>query len=323
MPPIFRAPAFGLTMAAFYLAFSMSPSLVTLASKRVIPLFSYVTILVSFFFVLFFVPETLPSEVSRNAAMSRGEERMQKEFGMNVYERVLLRPFRDLSILNRSTFSRIIVIMAILSAMVYSSDKTVLLYYIENHLDFNIKDVANYFLVHGLAGIIVQTYILKQLTASIGERYVLIMAYSIGAIYNFLFGIANNKAIIYLAGLVSAFSAMAYPTLTSINSYNGTPLEQGLLQGALASVGALAEGFGPLIMTFVYNRTKDGALFGAGTMFFVGTTFFAMTSVFAYILPAKHANSRKKNTHVALNQMVLLDNDHLNDEESRESEVRF
>jgi len=311
-PPKYRAPSFGLTMASFYIAFSTSPYVVTLASKKkVVSMTSLFLAIFSCLFTLIFVPETLPKDMSNSVGLQQREARIQNEYGMSMTKKLLLRPFRDLSILNRNKMSRIIAMMVVLSGMVYSSDSTVLLYYIENRLDFSAVDVARYFFVHGLCGIFVQVYVLRALTGYVGERYVVIVAYVVGMFYNFLYGIASHKATIYAAAVFSALASMGYPTVSSINSYNGTPLEQGLLQGALSSLGALSEAFGPMLMRLVYDRTKDGALFGAGTMFFLGTLFYCIGAFFAYLLPVDQANSKSIKKAVGLNQMVLLENDHL------------
>lgn len=322
MPPMLRAPVFGISVAAFYIALSISPTIATFANNRFVPVFSYIMILIAFFFTLFFMPETLPPETKQAALVLREQERMKSEYEMQPYRKMIFRPFRDLSILNRNRFSRIIAILVILSSMVGSSDKTVLLYYLENYLNFRASDVARFFLLHGLGAVFVQMLILKKLTGIVGERNVLMIAYLFGGLYNFLYGIARAKSTVYLGGSIAALATMAVPTLASMNSFNGAAHEQGILQGAVSSISALADGFGPMILKYVYDATKDGALLGPGTMFFVGTALFLISAYYAFTLPAEQANSKRRNS-VSMNQMVLLENDHLADIEDNANDGHF
>merc|ERR1711862_1091999 len=133
---------------------------------------------------------------------------------------VLLRPMRDLSILNRNYLFRILSLLAYFSGVVVAADQTLLIYYVEERLDFNEKDVASIFLISGLLGIFVQTVILKPLNGWVGEKVIVIIAFLCGTIYNTLYGIATNKVTVFIAIAISSFAGMAFPTISAIKSNN-------------------------------------------------------------------------------------------------------
>jgi hypothetical protein len=98
--------------------------------------------------------------------------------------------------------------------------QTLLVYYIEERLDFNDRDIASMFLMIGIFGILVQGFVLKFINDWLGERRVVMVAYTLGAVTNLLYALADRKATIFTAVAISSFVGMAFPTISAIKSNN-------------------------------------------------------------------------------------------------------
>ncbi|CAB9510394.1 Hippocampus abundant transcript-like protein 1 [Seminavis robusta] len=291
MPPEWRAASFGLLLAGLSLGFAGAPTLAILMGHRQVSIMGFFMVFLGWLNTLFFFPETLSPE---KAAMASAVRRLQVE-GMTKKERIiwnLKRPAWELSILNRNDFFRLLAVLAFFSGMVSSGDQTLLVYYLEERLAFKDSDVATMFMINGLLGVFAQAAILKPSIDCIGERMVLACCFVLGAIDNFMYGIARDKSVIFAAGAIGALSMVSFPTISAIKANNVNESEQGRIQGALYSVQALASGTGPMLMRFVYHLTVDGAFLGPGSMFVFASGLLMIASGCAYALPKSKADSR-------------------------------
>ena len=100
------------------------------------------------------------------------------------------------------------------------SSRTLLVYYIEERLNFNDKDIATMFLLMGLLGIFIQGFVLKLFNDKCGERYVVMIAFVFGALNNVIYATASNKATIYVGIAVGSLVGMSFPTISAIKSNN-------------------------------------------------------------------------------------------------------
>jgi MFS transporter, DHA1 family, tetracycline resistance protein len=98
--------------------------------------------------------------------------------------------------------------------------RTLLVYYIEDRLNFNDKDIATLFLIAGVLGIFVQGFGLKFLNECVGERNVVIIAFVFGAVNNFIYAISSNKAMLLFGVAVGSLVGMSFPTISAIKSNN-------------------------------------------------------------------------------------------------------
>ena len=98
--------------------------------------------------------------------------------------------------------------------------RTLLIYYIEERLGFGDRDIAHMFLLMGVLGIFVQGFVLKFFNDCMGERRVVMFAFTLGAIHNLFYGLARQKSMIFVAVALSAFVGMAFPTISAIKSNN-------------------------------------------------------------------------------------------------------
>ena len=293
MPPEWRAASFGMLLAGLFLGFSMAPTLALLMPHFQVSVLSLVVIVFGFLNTLLFFPETVDPEMAAIASQVRSS---QME-GMTTTEKILWnikRPAWELSILNRSELFRLLALLAFFSGMVSAGDQTLLVYYVEERLAFNDHDLASMFLIMGLLGILSQAAFLKPFIECAGERMVVTWCFVLGAINNFMYGIAQDKAMIFAAMGIGSFTNMSFPTISAIKANNVDESEQGRIQGALYSVKALASGTGPMAMRFVYHLTKDGAFIGPGSMFVFSSGLMLVAAGFAYALPDEKVDSRQR-----------------------------
>lgn len=220
MPAIWRAPSFGLVIAGFSLGFAFSPILAVFMSHLAISIFSLAILVAGFVFVCFYMPETLSPDAAQKAKLARAAEMPPMNSQYDVFKYYAMRPINDLLILNRNTLFRLMSALAFFSGIVGSADMALFVYYVEENLSFSEKDVAVMFMIRGLLGIIVQACILKPLNSAIGERRVIVFAFFIGAVHNYLYGIARTKAMFLVGATIATFTSMSFPTISAIKANN-------------------------------------------------------------------------------------------------------
>lgn len=321
LPQEFRAPGIGLLFAGLLFGMCLSPTLALFLDRKTLSLVSFGMVFAGFLLTVFVVPETLQPHVAEDAKRRRKEQNTmdderdhqqvadqdQRWFSVfwkfyygsclcRTVRRLAMRPFREMSILNRNCFFRLISALAFFTGMVMSGDQVLLIYYLEDQLNFNQKDVSVMFLIVGVAGIFVQVVVMKPLNDAVGEKMVVALSFVAGSAVNFIYGIARHKSTIFAALLISGFSNMSFPTISAIKANNVKSSEQGRIQGALYSVKALASGVGPAVLQFVYSKTKnrEGTFLGPGTMFIFAAGLFLVAVGLALALPNDKTNTSPK-----------------------------
>jgi DHA1 family tetracycline resistance protein-like MFS transporter len=291
VPMEYRAISFGFLLAGFYGGFSLAPSITVLLHNNDLAAawISLFFVASSFFTALWFLPETLPDDVRqqnldglRESTYTQSEARSGK---MHQFCHLAMRPSREISILNRDMTVRLLAIGSFFSAMVFASDATLVVYYIEDVLDVNQNDIAGMFLVLGVFGILVQACFLKVLIEKLGEKGLLVTSFVCGIIHNTLYSIARSKKTIYLALIISQLTKTNFPIISSMASKDVATNEQGRIQGALFAVGAIGNALGPLSMEFVYHHTKD-VLF-PGFMFLYAACLYLLGTAVVWFVPEK------------------------------------
>jgi Na+/melibiose symporter-like transporter len=104
--------------------------------------------------------------------------------------------------------------------MVSSGDQVLLVYYVEERIGFNEKDVSIMFLIMGIMGLLAQAVLLKPLNDHVGEKMTVAICFFLGAVDNTMYGIATKKSTIYAAVAISALTGMAFPTISAIKANN-------------------------------------------------------------------------------------------------------
>ncbi|KAL3903582.1 MAG: hypothetical protein SGILL_010391 [Bacillariaceae sp.] len=184
-----------------------------------------------------------------------------------------------MAILCRSYFLRILTLASFLSAAVYSTDVSLVLFYIEDHLNVGDADIAQMFFVMGILGVLLQAMGIQPLVNCLGEKGLLIVSFLSGTLHNFLYGAAKNKTSITVALSFSQLTKLNYPILSSLASQGVGIDEQGQVQGALLAMNALAGAMGPVSMNYIYEKTKESSPFGPGTMFLLASSLYFLGTV--------------------------------------------
>jgi len=293
LPPKWRAAGFGLLLASFSVGLALSPIFAVFFNHFEVSVVSLCMLMLALSVIVFFFPETLPPSVAEEAKRIRTlqlqENTTSSWLGSTLH--MLNRPVRELSILNRNSFFRLLASLAFFSGMVSQADQSLLLYYLEDRLAFNDKDIVKMFILIGVLGILVQGILIKPFIQCLGEKLVIVMAFLIGSIVNVLYGIASEKWMIFVALSLGSFVGMSFPTISAIKANNVKENEQGRIQGALFSVQALAAGLGPMSLRLVFHFTKDTVFPGPGAMWLFAALLFLIATGFALILPSDKANS--------------------------------
>ena len=319
LPEELRAAGYGVLLSGYYTGFTLAPSLPLVLSHFRVSVFSCVAALVALLTGLIFLPETLPAEVAEENQLASQDEtsihRGRSDSGdsysdnheiflhndttddpdgghwLSRIAHTATRPLRDMSILTRGHLP-ILAAGSFFSAMVYSSDKTFVIYYIEDQLNVRDSDLAKMFLIFGSVGVVVQAFLLQPLLRMIGEKQLLVIAFISGTCHNALYGLAKTKNVILAALCLSQLTKMGFPILSSFASKGASVHEQGRVQGALFALNALANAAGPVLLETVYNHTKNShEYFGPGTMFLCASFLYAVGTVLVSFVHVETATS--------------------------------
>ena len=285
----YRTASFGVIMAGFYSGFCLSPFLALLLSHIQVSILSAVLTGGALTYTMVCFPETLPESVRAMNQQSVMEQ--QTDRAQSLGNRIgtgLIRPLREISILNRDRIIRLVASASFFSSMVYAADSTLVLYYIEEYLDVREQDIAYQFLIMGMVGVLLQGCLLQPLLKCFGDKGLLVVAFLSGTTHNLLYGVAKSKRTLYLALSLSQLTKTNAPILASLASKDAGSNEQGQLQGALYAVNALGGAIGPLSMEFIYERTKD--TIGPGTMFIFASFLYFVGTMIVISIPVGKAD---------------------------------
>jgi DHA1 family tetracycline resistance protein-like MFS transporter len=217
LPPRLRAPGVGVLMGGFWFGLCMAPSLAIFLDHLQVIVLACSVQLCGLVCAIMFFPETLPPHVAEEARR-RHAQTLPDPRGRIVW--TVSRPLRELSIVNRNGFFRLLSALAFFNGMVTAGDKTLLLYYVDSALSFSAKDVAIMFLIVGFTAVIAQVIILKPLNDCIGERLIIIVCFIASVFSNTIYGLARNRQTLYAGICLGALTGMAFPTISAIKANN-------------------------------------------------------------------------------------------------------
>jgi hypothetical protein len=280
----YRTTSFGVIMAGFYSGFCLSPVLALLLSHIEVSILSAVLTIAALIYTLICFPETLSDsvrETNQRLAVERQED-IAESFANRICTG-LIRPLRELRILNRNQVIRLVAAASFFSSMVYAADSKLVLFYAEEYLDVREQDVAYQFLIMGVVGVVLQGCLLQSLLNCFGDKGMLVFSFLSGPTHNLLYGLAKNKRSLYAALCLSQLTKTNTPILASLASKGASLNEQGQLQGALYAVNALGGAIGPLCMQFVFERTKE--TMGPGTMFIFASFLYFVGTIIVSCIP--------------------------------------
>jgi DHA1 family tetracycline resistance protein-like MFS transporter len=135
------------------------------------------------------------------------------------------------------------------------------------------------FAVVGICSALVGGLLVKPLVAAIGERLSLVAGLLCGAAGMALFGIATQPALFWIGIPIMSLMGLATPALQGLMTARVQNFEQGELQGAIGSVGAIAQMIGPIMFSFVFAQSISATPFLAVRI--PGAPFFCAAAILA------------------------------------------
>jgi MFS transporter, DHA1 family, tetracycline resistance protein len=264
-----RAARFGLLGAAFGAGFVFGPALGGVAgsiSPRLPFWIAAGLSLANAFYGLLVLPESLP--LARRATLNW---RRANPFGALA----LLRTHGELFGLAGVNF---------LDGLAHAVLPSVAVLYMFYRYGWDERTVGLMMAGVGFASIIVQAAVVGPVTTRIGERAALILGLAFGIAGFFVFAMARTGLEFSLGIPLIAMWGLANPAAMALMSRSVSGSEQGRLQGANASIGGIANLFGPALFTltfaFAIGAGRDWHLPGAP--FLIATLLVVLAAVTAW-----------------------------------------
>ncbi|MDP9103171.1 MAG: MFS transporter, partial [Pseudomonadota bacterium] len=265
-----RAGAFGILGAAFGVGFMIGPSLGGVLGEYfgarapffVAGAFSVLNATYGFFVL----PESLPKSL-------RSPLRLKKANPFGAL--VLLRRHPDLMALATTQF---------LSTLAQVSLPSTVVLYAMYRYHWSPLAIGPALTVVGIALAAVQVGVVGRFVKRFGNRIALTTGLAFGAAGLYVIGLAPTGPLFWIAAPIIAFWGLAGPAVQTMMTHHVEPFEQGLLQGANASLTGIAELIGPSIfgLTFAYFVTRGHTPAASGAPFILAGALLTATAAFAY-----------------------------------------
>lgn len=178
-------------------------------------------------------------------------------------------------LVSRDLFVRLAICMAVAS-VVSEAVQDVLVQYLQLVAGFTTQDQGLLFVVIGACNLLVQGVLLPPLARRWGEVALLRGGLLLSAAEHVLLSSVSTRGQALAAVAVGSFAGVAWPSISAIKANACGPDEQGLVQGALASLRALATGLGPLAFAALYRACATA---GAPLGFHPGLVFWAAAAL--------------------------------------------
>jgi len=265
-----RAGAFGILGAAFGVGFMVGPSLGGVLGEYFGPRAPFAVAgafsLLNAVYGFFVLPESLPKAL-------RSTMRLKQANPFSAL--VLLRRHPDLLALASTQF---------LSTLAQVSIPTTVVLYAKYRYHWTPLAIGPALTVVGIALAVVQVGVVGRFVKRFGNRTALVTGLCFGAAGLFIVGLAPSGPWFWLAAPVVAFWGLAGPAVQTMMTHHVDAHEQGLLQGANASLMGIAELAGPAIfgVTFAFFVTPGHSPAAYGAPFILAATLLTATAAFAY-----------------------------------------
>jgi DHA1 family tetracycline resistance protein-like MFS transporter len=240
-PPNERARNFGLIGAAFSIGFVIGPAIGGYLGEISLRLPFYVSAglgALNWLYGFFVLPESLPKE--------KRAHHFDWKKANPVGSFKLLRSHRDLLGLAAVMF---------LFQLAHSVYPSIFVLYTGYRLSWTPQNVGLMLMGVGLAGALVQFFLIKPTVQRVGERGGLMLG-QLAAIAGFtIYAMASNTWTFILGIPVFAFAGLIGPSAQGLMSRRVAPYEQGQLQGASSAIMGICSIMGPLIYTNLFAWT--------------------------------------------------------------------
>lgn len=274
-PPEKRAAGYGIIGAAFGMGFVFGPLVggVLGDDKLALPLIGHghvtypyiaagVLTLGNFLFGLLVMPESLPREHRRPFSWSKAN------------------PLGAIKWLTRHPVVLTLAVSLLLLNIAQFGLHSTWVLSMTARFNWSTTQVGWSMFVVGISAAIVQGGLARKIIPKFGERACLLFGIVLGVAAFCAYGLATHGWMIYLFIAIASLGGVAGPAVQAITSKAVGPTEQGLLQGALGSLGSVAGVAGPVIATAAFRAATPGkppfAFPGASAPFFTGAVLMLL-----------------------------------------------
>jgi len=267
-PPEKRAAAFGRVGIAFGLGFVLGPALGGLLGSVDPRLPFWVAAglsLANALYGLFILPESLPPEKRRAFEWRRAN------------------PLGSLKLLRSHPELSGLAVVVFLSNLAHVALPATFVLYAGYRYGWDARDVGFVLAGVGVCSAIVQGAVVGPAVRRLGERRVLLVGLTCGAIGFFAYGLAPTGLLFIAAVPVVALWGLASPAAQGLMTRHIGPTEQGALQGAAGSVMGIATMIGPWLFasTFAYFIGEGTRWHQPGAAFMLAALLLALGAVVA------------------------------------------
>ena len=255
-PPEKRAQAFGMIGMAFGIGFIIAPAIggfLGAINVRLPFWCAVVMCLTNFVYGLFVLPESLP-----------------KEKRTPNFDWAHANPLGALKLLRRYPQVLGLIGVLFLMALAHMVYPTTFVLYADYRFHWGPDMVGVTLALVGLLAAIVQGGLIKKIVGALGERRALLFGLACGTLGFVLYGLAPNGYVFWAMMPVAALWGVAGPAAQAIMTHHVDPREQGRLQGAVASLSAIAGIIAPTLFTRVFAALTESGRHD----FWVGATFW-------------------------------------------------
>jgi MFS transporter, DHA1 family, tetracycline resistance protein len=268
-PPDKRAARFGLLGAAFGAGFVLGPALGGLAgsiSPRLPFWIAAALSLANTCYGLFILPESLPPSRRATFRWKRAN------------------PFSALVLLRSHATLFGLAAVYFLGNLAHAALPSIAVLYMLYRYGFNERAVGLTMAGVGVASIIVQGAVVGPVTRRIGERAALLLGLGFGVLGFLAFALARTGAEFWLAIPLLALWGLENPACLALMSRFIGAEQQGLLQGANASIAGVANLFGPGLFTQVFAFAIGGGQYWhlPGAPFLISSLLLVFAAVFSW-----------------------------------------
>ena len=236
-PPERRAAAFGMVGAAWGIGFIMGPALGGLLGGINLRAPFWAAAAMSFgsaVYGLFVLPESLPAGTRKPLSLRSAN------------------PLGSLAFLRRHPGLLGLAGVTTLNFLAFQVLPSVTVLYVGYRYGWRALYVGLTLTLVGVCNIAVQAGLVKPLIKRLGERGTLYFGLLMGMTGFLWYGLAPGGVIFLLGVSVFAFIGLVQPSLQSLMTRQVSPVEQGRLQGANASLMGLTGILGPLLFDSVF-----------------------------------------------------------------------
>ena len=268
-PPDKRAANFGLIGVAFGLGFIAGPALGGLlggGNLRLPFMAAAALTFANFLYGLFVLPESLQPEHRRSVVLSQAN------------------PFGALRAIWRYRIVALLIPVSMAVGLAQQGLQSVWVLYTGYRYGWGVAEVGISLAVVGLLFAAAQGGLVRPVVGRFGEARTLVGGLAVAVASFLLFGLASTGWMMYaVTGFYMLGLGMIGPAAQGLMSRAMPPSEQGLLQGAMASVNTAAAVVGPALATglFAYFVSPKAPVTLPGAPFFLGSLLCLASLVLA------------------------------------------